>query len=75
MSKNQKPKKIVDYLNNPPSIKVPYDVWTTFGENIKNISIAEDQVCFGLDYKSIKDARGAIAWLVDQMGGKVTWKE
>jgi hypothetical protein len=37
-------------------------------------TIMGDQVSLGGDYANVEGARNAIAWYVEQMGGKVEWK-
>lgn len=54
---------------------LPYDVWTVFFEDEVQIQIYGDQVCFGSDFKSIKEVREALAYLVDQFGGTTKWKK
>ena len=56
--------------------EIPYKVWTTFSENKdKFMSIFGSQITFNDgDYKSIEEVRESLDWLVDQLGGKITWR-
>ncbi len=59
----------------PNIIEVPHAVWTLFGENSKIVEILGKKVYCGCDYKSLEETRSAIAWFVDQFGGKVEWEK
>ena len=56
-------------------IEIPYHVWTTFYETKKELYIFGDQLDLGSDFKSLEDCRKAVAWFVEQLGGKVKWEE
>lgn len=57
-------------------IEVPWKVWTAFFETKKNVHVTGHDVCLGNgDYKTISEAREAIAWYVEQLGGKVKWSK
>lgn len=56
-------------------ITVPYNVWTVFGEEAKEVRIAGDQASFGCDYKSLPELREAMEWYVQQLGGSIKWEE
>ena len=75
-----KPKKaatntVKALIDNYKPIMVPYNVWTVFGEEAKEVRIAGDQACFGCDYKSLPQLREAMEWYVSQLGGAVKWEE
>jgi hypothetical protein len=66
--------KLKEQLELQSDIEVPWSVWRLFGsENCKYISIRGDQASFGEDYGSKEELRAAIAWYVEQLGGKVEW--
>ena len=56
------------------TIEVPYKVKCAFGENIRlfgsNIAFTDDT-----DFVSLEDAKIAVAWLVEQLGGTVKWSK
>ena len=56
-------------------IEVPYEVWTTFYENKKEVYIYGDQIDLGCDFKSLEECRDSVAWFVDQLGGTVKWSK
>lgn len=57
-------------------VEIPYKVWTALHENQLSVFIHGTDVCLGSgDYKSITEAREAIAWYVEQLGGKVKWSK
>jgi hypothetical protein len=56
-------------------VEVPWRVWTKFGENSKKVFIHGDQLCLGEDYGNLEEVRSAIAWYVEQLGGKVKWSK
>lgn len=55
-----------------PEIIVPYILKRAFPSAF-HVSTSDDQVSFGEDYLEIHEARRALDWLVDQMGGTVQW--
>ena len=55
-------------------IEVPHSVWTKFSEQQRCISIAGTDISLGEDYCSLDQAREAVAWFVEQLGGKVKWE-
>lgn len=55
--------------------EVPYDVWVVFGDQTKNMEVFGDQLCFGCDYVHLGQARNAIKWYVNQLGGVVVWED
>ena len=54
-------------------VDVPHAVWTKFSEQQRRCSIVGTDVSLGEDYCSIEQAREAVEWYVNQLGGKVTW--
>jgi hypothetical protein len=52
---------------------VPYKVARAFTQ--PRLEVVGDQVCIGEDYLTLDEAREAIAWYVDQLGGKVVWSK
>jgi hypothetical protein len=58
---------------NTNNFMVPWDVWRLFGEKQKVLEIVGDQVSLGEDVATLEEARNAVAWYVDQLGGKVKW--
>ena len=57
------------------TIKVPFEVRRFIGS--ETMSVMGDQVCIcealDCDYGNIQEVRNAIAWYVEQLGGKVKW--
>ena len=53
------------------SAPVPYDVYKIIGG--KTLELAGDQVSLGEDFVSMEEARAAVKWYVEQLGGKVKW--
>jgi hypothetical protein len=56
-------------------VSVPYHVWHLFGTPQKELSIFGDDVCLGEDYGSLAEAREAIEWYANQLGGKIKWEK
>jgi hypothetical protein len=54
---------------------VPHAVWRLFSSKRQTISISGSDICLGEDYASLKQARFAIGFYVDQLGGKVKWEK
>lgn len=54
-------------------VDVPFEVWCCISSNMKVISIAGDHVSLGEDYVSLQQARSAVEWYVNQLGGNVDW--
>ena len=65
--------KLHERLAEYKDITVPWEVHRF--TNCNRVSISGDQALIGKegDYGSIEELRTAIAWYVDQLGGKVTW--
>jgi len=61
--------------HNIASIEVPFEVWSLFGHQQKHIDFYGDLICLGEDSASLDKARKALAWYVDQLGGKVKWEK
>lgn len=59
--------------HNVVEIEVPFEVWVLFGHQQKKIEFLGDYICLGEDSASLERCRTAIAWYVDQLGGKVKW--
>ncbi len=55
-----------------PGIEVPYIVKRAFPGGLF-VDTAGTQITFGEDYLDILEARLALQWLVEQMGGQVRW--
>ena len=55
--------------------EIPWSVWTCFWYEQPKVSLAGDQLSFGSDYKNLSELREGVEWLVDQLGGEVTWKK
>ena len=58
--------------------EVPWKVWTCFESNDKillnhGLEIAGSQICLGGDFKELDQVRESLEWLVDQLGGKISW--
>ena len=67
----EKSKALLEQVERPP-----WTVCCLFSSNMKtNYGLFGDQVCLGEDFVSLEDAREGVAWLVDQLGGKVKWEE
>ena len=69
--------KLNEQLDLQSDIEVPWNVWRMFGNRDKcgTIQIRGDLASFGEDFGSKEELRAAIAWYVDQLGGKVKWEE
>jgi hypothetical protein len=68
--------KIYQYIKKSPEpIKVPFDVWRLFGNQAKHVYLSGKCVSFGEDYANIEEARKAIEWYVEQLGGNVNWEK
>lgn len=68
--------RLIDQLERIDNIEVPYHVWTALNGDNKAINFNSwGEVCLGGDYKTILEARKAIEWYVDQLGGKVKWNK
>lgn len=55
-------------------IEVPWNAWRLFSEQCKKIEVYGDQVSFGEDYATLEEARKAIEFYADQLGGTIKWK-
>lgn len=53
----------------------PYHVWSKFGHQQKIVTISGSDICLGEDYATLSEARAAVAWYVEQLGGKVKWSD
>lgn len=58
-----------------PDTKVPFDTWRCFGERQKHVHLSGTQICLGEDYVTIEEARQAVKWYVEQLGGFVKWNK
>lgn len=56
-------------------IEVPWEVSHVLGA-AKKIMVLDDSVCLGddTDYCSLLEARTALEWYVQQLGGQVKWE-
>ena len=57
-------------------VEVPFHVHRIVGG--KQMSIVGNQICIGnndCDYASLTEAREALEWYVNQLGGNVQWRE
>jgi len=68
-------KKAIDVLVDQEPIELPHHVVCAMGDTVTAITFFGDQLSFGEDYLSLQEARDAIAWYVDQLGGKVKWRK
>jgi len=67
----EKNKRIIESLDRPD-----FKFICLFGTDVANCyGVYGDQVSFGEDYVSLQDARDGVHWLVNQLGGRVTWKD
>lgn len=74
MKKKKKSIRAVDVLVTQPDIDIPWKVYTVVSDSEIQISILGDQLFIGGgDYVKLDEARNAIEWFVDQLGGKVKW--
>ena len=65
--------RIVDVIaKGVPEFPVPYHVSCVFGTGVEP-RVFGDQVTFGEDFVSLHEARVALEWYVEQLGGKVEW--
>ena len=55
--------------------EIPFHVRRLFRDDSFEIEIFGDQLCFGEDYVSLKEAREGMEWIVNQLGGKVKWNK
>lgn len=55
----------------------PHEVWTKLIGRTFTPRVMDNQFCLSpdADYASIDEARTAVEYLVDQLGGKVVWDE
>jgi hypothetical protein len=58
-----------------PDTAVPWHVWRCLGNQQKQISISGTDICLGEDYVSLEQARAAVQWYVEQLGGTVKWNK
>jgi len=59
------------------SVEIPWHV-ARLTEPRGSLKISGNQLCIGnydADYGSIEECRAAIAWYVEQLGGKVKWQK
>lgn len=56
-----------------PSTTVPWHVWRCFGSQQKEVLVSGTDVCLGEDYVSLEEARKAVDWYVEELGGQVKW--
>lgn len=69
----QSPVRIVDVMaKGVPEFPVPYHVSRVFSTETEP-RVFGDQVTFGEDFVSLQEARVALEWYVEQLGGKVEW--
>lgn len=79
--KKTKTKRLVDLAAEVVELEkkvppTPYNVHVALGAKL-NLGFNGD-VCIGsgdCDFVSVKEARSAVEWLVDQLGGKVEWSD
>lgn len=68
-------KEKIEKIKELQEIKTPWEVMRFLG----NLEIDGEQISFqetgSRDYLSLKEAQNALTWLVEQLGGKVSWKE
>lgn len=57
------------------NVEVPWNIWRFMGTPHKNIDTFGDQICIGEDYGSVEEVRNTIEFYVDQLGGKVQWRD
>jgi len=55
-------------------VETPYPIFCAF-KDLRTISIMGNQISFNEDYISLEEGRSAVAYLVEQLGGAVTWKD
>ena len=56
--------------------EVPWEVYCAFGASIRdNFGVAGSEVCLGEDYLSVGQARDAVNWVAEQLGGAVKWSK
>jgi len=74
MGRKKKPIRAVDILDTQPDIAIPWEVYTVISDSRIQITFAGNQLSIGGgDYVELYEARSAIEWFVDQLGGKVKW--
>ncbi len=56
-------------------VAVPFHVWRLIGNAQKSVFINGEQLCLGEDYGTLEECRNAVAWYVEQLGGKVKWNK
>ena len=52
---------------------VPYECVSVFGQLTKHFKVTDTEICLAEDYVDLETARKAVAFYVDQLGGKVKW--
>lgn len=67
---------ILEGVVEQPSLKVPWEVWTAFGQAAKEVSFIGNQIALtdDSDFVTIERAREAVQWYVENLGGSVNWK-
>jgi len=56
------------------TIVVPWSASRVISNDLKEISVVGDQISLGEDYVSLEEARAAIEWYANQLGGAVKWE-
>jgi len=58
-------------------LKLPWEVKRVLPDGASEVELCVlgDQIALGGDFVSLKEMRGAIAILVNELGGVVTWAE
>lgn len=56
---------------------LPYHVWTFFKtETVRpELEVTGKEITLGGDYKSLEEARAAIQWLTNELGGTIKWEK
>lgn len=57
-------------------VQIPWEVWTKLGYR-GVISIVGDEVCLGSesDCCTLENARKAVQWYAEQLGGAIKWEK
>ncbi len=67
--------KVYEQLKLQHDVEVPWEVWRFFGRTAKKFVLAGNAASPGEDFGNIDELRAAVAWYVDQLGGKVKWMD
>lgn len=66
--------KAVQEIN--AKVSMPWHVMRVLSsDEIKEIEVVGNQISLGQDFVSLEEARSAVKWYVEQLGGTVRWSK